>query len=182
MDLILKTFSIFLVFAFLSISHTQSQDWDNRFFKMELPSSWISITPQENNTKPAIERDDVNIYILIKLTQLKDGGQLRVDIYESKENKKLNYKEYLAGMKQDNMKVIYDKTFNKNNLISYERKQILEGWDNGKPSYYYNTLWFIEGIERFYVFQWGSFNEKVHDDSLGFVKNLLNNFTEKTDK
>ena len=50
---------------------------------------------------------------------------------------------------------------------------------NGWGSINHNTLWFIEGIERFYVFQWGSFNEKVHDESLGFVKNLLNNFTEK---
>ncbi|MGF1587091.1 MAG: hypothetical protein ACFCUM_17355 [Bacteroidales bacterium] len=149
---------------------------------MELPSSWISTTPQENNTKPSIQRDGINIYIMIRLTQLKDGGQLRVDIYESTENKKLNYKDFLAGMKQDNLRVIYDKSLNTNNLISHERKQILEGWDNGKPSYYHNTLWFIEGIERFYVFQWGSFNEKVHDDSLGFVKNLLNSFTEKTDK
>ncbi len=139
MDLILKTFSIFLVFSFLTISHTQSQGWDNRFFKMEIPSSWRRITPLENNTEPAIQRDSINIYIMTKLTQLKDGGQLRVDIYESIENKKLNYKEYLAGMKQDNMKVIYDKSFNTNNLISHERKQILEGWDNGKPSYYLST-------------------------------------------
>lgn len=175
----MKPLLIFHTCAFLCILNTQSQTWDNQFFEMELPSSWRRTTPLENNAKPAIQNDTINIYIMIMLTQLHNGGQLRVDIYESRENQKLNYKDYLAGMKQDNMKVIYDKSFNTNNLISHERKQILEGLDNGKPSYYYNTLWFIEGIERFYVFQWGSFNEKVHEDSLGFVKNLFNSFSEK---
>lgn len=174
----MKLLLIFSACAFFCILNTQSQTWDNQFFEMELPSSWRRITPLENNTIPAIQNDTINIYIMIMLTQLHDGGQLRVDIYESQENQKLNYKNFLK-VNQDNINVIYDKSFKMDSLISHERKQILEGWDNGKPSYYYNTNWFIEGRDRVYRFQWGSFNEKVHDDELGFVKNLLNNFSEK---
>ncbi len=74
MNLIMKPLLIFHTCAFLYILNTQSQTWDSQFFEMELPSSWRRITPLENNTKPAIQNDTINIYIMIMLTQLHNGG------------------------------------------------------------------------------------------------------------
>ncbi len=171
-----KILILFISFV-LFCNHISSQVWDHPFFEIDIPSTWRYRTPVRDIETPASELDSITIYKDVRLTPMIDGGAFEVIIFESSKGYKLNYKDFFDYKTAGN--VISEKFLKINSLTFHEREQITESHYKGETLHYYNTIWHIQGNKRVYRFKWGSFNKKVYNEELDFVKTLLISFTEK---
>lgn len=171
-ELLILTFSLILF-----CNHVSSQVWDHPFFEIDIPSTWRRMTPARDIKTPVRKTDSIQIYKDVRLTPLVDGGVFEVIIFESIKGYKLNYKDFFDYKTAGN--VISEKFLKINNLTFHEREQITESHYKGETLHYYNTIWHIQGNKRVYRFRWGSFNKKVYNEELEFIKTMLESFTEK---
>jgi len=169
-------FTLMILFVF-SFSRANRQVWDHPFFEINIPSTWRNMTPVRDIETPVRELDSIKIYKDVRLTPMVDGGQLSVEVFEHRNGYKLNYKDFLDFLIVGN--VINERFIKVYNLKCHQREQITEVEYRGKMLFYFNTVWHIQGDKRVYRFTWGSYDEKVYNEELGFVEKLLNSFSEK---
>jgi len=157
------------------------QIWDNPFFTMEIPSSWVkNITHEIDNINPSRVGDRLKEYVDVRHIPHPDNGiggwTISVRLYEDREGKKLNYKDFIRSNYSDDYNIIEI-----NGLKAAKRFFSMKSPHPGTGEIIesFHSEWILQGEKRVYRFAYSSVSLKRHKEKLESVKKSLSTFSEK---
>ncbi len=66
-----------------------------------------------------------------------------------------------------------------NNMIKYEKEEVIEAFRDSKLVDFYETKWWIQGEKRVYFVRFGSYTKSTYLKYLNAVKDGIKTFKEK---
>ncbi len=156
------------------------QKWQSIFFTMDMPDNWTEWEMKGKNKLP-LDTKYQNIKMYTDILSApgprdKRGAVLSVRIFIADNGEKVDYKIFLSDNKKSDPANYHN---DNNNMIKYEKEEVIEAFRDSKLVDFYETKWWIQGEKRVYFVRFGSYTKSTYLKYLNAVKDGIKTFKEK---
>jgi hypothetical protein len=174
----MKKALLILQFCLSGITSSLAQQWHTPYFVMSIDAQWISPDPDESGTKTASGKEGIDLIKFVKIIRSETGssGIMILSVFETQNKAGLRLPDVVA----ENILAGCTNVRISSGLPCKNRKTIVKVNDKGVILDYYTSVWYIQGKDRVYKIEFGSYENNLFLKYNTMAENTVKSFLEKS--